>query len=100
MDSSFEICDAGCRIRRNVRGEVRGQEPEVGRVVPGHNGSATRHGSAGDEKRFQRWRRPRTSSRRGDVAGTAAIPSAIWAYGLKTGDRHADETGQVNWIAG
>ena len=25
----------------------------------------------------------------GMLLGTAAIPSAIWAYGLKTGDRHA-----------
>jgi membrane-associated phospholipid phosphatase len=31
----------------------------------------------------------------GMLLGTAAIPSVIWAYGLKTGDRHADETGQI-----
>lgn len=31
----------------------------------------------------------------GMLLGTAAIPSAIWAYGLKTGDRHANETGQL-----
>ena len=31
----------------------------------------------------------------GMLLGTAAIPSAIWAYGIKTGDRHANETGQL-----
>lgn len=29
------------------------------------------------------------------LLGTSAVPSLIWAYGLKTGDRHADETGEI-----
>jgi len=31
----------------------------------------------------------------GMLLGTAAIPSVTWLYGLKTGDRHADETGYL-----
>jgi hypothetical protein len=31
----------------------------------------------------------------GMLLGTAAIPSITWLYGLKTGDRHADETGYL-----
>lgn len=29
------------------------------------------------------------------LLGTSAAAGGIWAYGLKTGDRHADETGQL-----
>jgi membrane-associated phospholipid phosphatase len=29
------------------------------------------------------------------LLGTAAIPGVTWLYGLKTGDRHADETGYL-----
>ncbi len=29
------------------------------------------------------------------LLGTAAVPGFTWLYGLKTGDRHADETGQL-----
>ena len=31
----------------------------------------------------------------GMLLGTAAIPGITWLYGLKTGDRHADETGYL-----
>ena len=29
------------------------------------------------------------------LLGTAAVPGSLWLYGLKTGDRHADETGYL-----
>jgi membrane-associated phospholipid phosphatase len=31
----------------------------------------------------------------GTLLGTSAAAGGIWAYGLKTGDRHADETGEL-----